>query len=149
MARSYATQAYLTPRYALQQLGSEWGRRCYQNVWVDYALRTAKEVLEEGVEYWPTRGTTVERADERADGVVISDVRFRNEVLAIQAAGGKVVRIVRKDAGLKGAASQHASETEQLTIPVELFDANLINGGMGLELLEVAVGGLVETLRLV
>ena len=37
---------FLTPRHALQQLGTEWGRSCYVNVWVDYALRVAKELLE-------------------------------------------------------------------------------------------------------
>ena len=39
---------YLTPRFALQQLGSEWGRNCYPNVWVDYALRVAKTLLAVG-----------------------------------------------------------------------------------------------------
>ena len=155
-------QCYLTPRYALQQLGSEWGRDCYQNVWVDYALRTAQQLLgPEGHKFVYTaknglfdqstarfRVTVIGQEPWKAKGVVISDVRFRNEIEAIQKAGGKVVRIVRKDAGLKGAASTHASETEQQSIPDSAFDFNLINGGKSLDLLEASVSGLVEVMGL-
>ncbi len=87
---------FLTARYALQQLGTEWGRDCYENVWVDYAIRKARERL----------------AFYRSDGVVITDVRFKNERDAIWKAGGKVWRIVRPGAGLIGAAASHVSETE-------------------------------------
>lgn len=51
------TEAYLTPRYALQQLGTEWGRDCYNDVWVNYALRVAKKLLcDSGVAYVRTKG---------------------------------------------------------------------------------------------
>lgn len=63
----------LTPRKALQLLGTEWGRACHQDVWVRTLLR---ELAEPGA---PRR-------------VVIPDVRFQNEVDAIVAAGGTVVR---------------------------------------------------------
>jgi hypothetical protein len=134
--------SFLTPRYALQQLGTEWGRDCYPNVWIDYALRVAKE-LEARVEYgdsWHDPQGYAARSglvplNENPDlpheisGVVISDVRFRNEVDAIKKAGGKVVRIIRPGAGLEGAAAQHRSETEQSAIPAELFDYCAINDG--------------------
>ena len=99
---------YLTPRHALQQLGTEWGRRCYSDVWINYALRVAKEILE-GAEYYPTRGTTVEKAEVRASGVVISDVRFPNEVAALRKAGGKIWKTTHGE-GLKGSAGGHSSE---------------------------------------
>ncbi len=85
----------LTARRALQTLGI-WGRDCYQDVWVDYTIRKARERL----------------AYFRSDGVVITDVRFKNERDAIWKAGGRVWRIVRPGAGLVGAAGAHVSETE-------------------------------------
>src|SRR5689334_14415060 len=36
-----ACKIYLTPRFALQSLGTEWGRNCYPEVWTDYTLRIA------------------------------------------------------------------------------------------------------------
>jgi len=160
--KAFSGPELLTPRYALQQLGSEWGRDCYQNVWVEYALRTAKSLLgtsshnirydqKKGL-YWLDDRRDWDEAERneagKAKGVVISDVRFRNEVDLIKAAGGKVVRIVRKEAGLKGAAAQHQSETEQLAIPDEVFDHHLLNGSTGLDLLEAVVKGLVDTLKI-
>jgi hypothetical protein len=119
---------YLTPRKALQFMGTEVGRELYPNTWVDYAMRIAKEILEEGVEYYPTRGTTVEKAEVPARGVVLSDVRFKNEIDAIHAAGGYVFRLTR-GTSLSGAASQHRSETEQASLPDSLFDFLIENSG--------------------
>jgi hypothetical protein len=118
-------QCYLTPRHALQQLGTEWGRGCYPNTWVEYALRTADTLLREGCEYYPTRGLTVERADEPPRGVVISDVRFPNEVEALRAKGAMIWKTTRGQ-GLQGAAATHASEKyiDELTADV-IFPPNL------------------------
>jgi hypothetical protein len=149
---------FLTPRLALQLLGSEWGRDCYQNVWVDYALRVADNLLHKSgilrsvhYSYNAKGGLAVTNVPvgPKPKGVVISDVRFRNEVDAVSAAGGKVVRIVRKNSGLVGASAKHQSETEQNAIPDSLFDYHLLNHSESLDVLEAAVGGLVETLGLV
>jgi hypothetical protein len=67
-------------------------------------------------------------------GVVIPDVRFMNEIAAIQAAGGVVIRIVRPGSGLDGAAGQHESETEQTLIPDSQFDCVIDNSGTLAEL---------------
>jgi hypothetical protein len=113
-------QCYLTPRFALQQLGTAWGRTCYPNVWVDLAIRNA-----------------------RYGDTVIPDVRFKNEVDGLRAAGAYLVRIMRPDAGLKGSAGQHVSETEQTSMPNEMFDA-VIRNDRGLRELEEAVTDLVR-----
>lgn len=125
---------FLTPRHALQQLGTEWGRHCYPNVWVDYALRIAKALHSNDPIIRPTY--SAQRGLDYADcntagrkpgnggsvhGVVISDVRFRNEVDAIRVVGGVVWKIVRPGQGLEGKAGQHVSETEQNSIPDEMF----------------------------
>lgn len=113
-------QCYLTPRFALQQLGSEWGRVCYPNVWVDLAIRNAGH-----------------------GDVVIPDVRFKNEIDGLRAAGAYLVRIIRPGAGLSGSAGQHRSETEQASIPNDAFDS-VIRNDRGLRELEEAVTDLVR-----
>lgn len=84
---------YLTPRYALQTLGTNWGRDCYQDIWADLGVRRA--------------------VAHPAPLVVITDCRFVNEAKAVLRAGGEVWRVVRPGAGLAGAAGLHPSEAEQ------------------------------------
>lgn len=65
-----------TPRYALQTLGTEWGRRLMgEEMWV---------------RHWRRRLPGLRR-------VVCDDVRFPNEVEEIRSLGGIIVRIDRKD----------------------------------------------------
>lgn len=116
---------YLTPRHALQQLGTQWGRDCYPNVWVEYAIRTAQSILIDHCYYTPERGAyhaVYPSWPSHRKGVVISDCRFPNEVAAIHRAGGKVIRILRPS--LKTSTQTHASETEQKDIVV---DETIIN----------------------
>ena len=124
---------YLTPRYALQKLGTEFGRTCYPNVWVDIAMRTAKQLIETPLVYYsqPRGLELVQSSDIQfiVNGVVIPDVRHRNEIEAIRAGGGKVIRVVRPGAGLQGATGKHTSETEQASIPDADFDYVLVNDG--------------------
>jgi hypothetical protein len=137
----------LSARKALQFLGTEIGRELYPNIWVDYALRQAKFILEEpGGCYEPrvgaARATKISDEgefideSERVAGVIFPDCRFRNEIDGIKAAGGKLIRIYRPQAGLEGAAAQHKSETEQKEIPDYLFDYGIHNVGT-LEALEL------------
>lgn len=133
--------SYLTPREALQKLGTEWGRECYQNTWVELCIRTSKKVLaHHSARYNQQRGVWHEdegrdwdRANqidaERVRGVAIPDVRFRNEIKAVHEAGGKVIRVFRPGAGLDGSGALHVSETEQAGIPDVAFDAVLHNTG--------------------
>jgi hypothetical protein len=131
---------FLTPRHALQQLGTEWGRGCYYNVWVDYAIRTAAAILsDEDFGYDPKVGVTAVGYNQNIRGVVISDVRFVNEIEAIRAAGGKVWRVLRPTSGLVGAAGQHASETALDAWGDERFDMIINNEGGSLEDLRALV----------
>lgn len=148
-------QCYLTPRFALQSLGTEWGRLCFENIWVGRVLAAAQELLASKGYCWYTAKGGISRIMDPEDkldgpipGVVISDVRFVNEVDAIHGAGGKIVRVTRSKAtieemedehliedledalakleeegtSLTSAASQHKSETELLGIPKDKFD---------------------------
>lgn len=91
-----------SPRYALQRLGTEWGRQqMCDSFWVDICLRLA----------------------EQAPRAVITDVRFPNEVAAIRARGGKVWRIERPDRPV-GEGEEHSSEVLIDTLDVDRVVVN-------------------------
>lgn len=78
-----------TPRWAMQTLGTEWGRKLIDpDIWVKLTLMKAKA---------------------RAK-VVITDVRFPNEAWAVRDAGGTLIRIVRPSMNFR--SDDHSSETE-------------------------------------
>lgn len=119
----------LTPRRALQTLGSEWGRALYENVWVDNALRVVDQLLfhlKDGRSHYYDKhrhynynlrvglfaraGNDDEASHgERIEGVVIPDIRFLNEVDAIRREGGVIWKTTHGH-GLTGVAAQHESE---------------------------------------
>lgn len=113
----------VTARHALQTLGTEVGRAHSRNMWVDYALRTARRLLsDQDVEYSRAEGVVHRISPAHTAFVVIPDGRFKNELLAVRAAGGATVRIKSPGAGLTGDAATHVSETEQESIPDSWFD---------------------------
>jgi hypothetical protein len=82
-----------TPRWAMQTLGTEWGRQLIgDDLWIR-AWQAAVDRLPAGVP------------------VVVDDCRFPNEAAAVRAAGGVIVRIDRPGAGT---ASVHESEQHQI-----------------------------------
>ena len=66
----------MTARELLQYFGTDIMRKMHRGVWVDQAIKTIQR--------------------EQTELAVIADVRFPNEVEAIKAAGGKVVRLTRE-----------------------------------------------------
>jgi hypothetical protein len=152
--KGYQFSEPLTPRFALQQLGTEWGRNCYPNIWAEYAVRVAQQLLESTFEDCPKKGyhpLYYSAKDglwqghnvRQVQGVVISDVRFLNEIRIIKKAGGKVFRLLRGQ-GLDGAAGQHRSEQELQSIPLDEFDGIIDNREWPLEQLERRMTQLVE-----
>lgn len=76
-----------TPRYAMQTMGTEWGRQMVdQNLWINTCLHRSS----------------------RFANVVLSDVRFDNEAAAVIKAKGLIIKVVRP--GVEIAESSHASE---------------------------------------
>lgn len=70
-----------TPRYAMQKLGTEFGRQVIgENIWVNAAMQKAD--LQSRV---------------FGNGVVFDDVRFDNEAEAIREAGGIVIEVSKPD----------------------------------------------------
>lgn len=140
-----------TARHVLQTLGTQWGRSQYPDMWINLALEVARELLGGGWAYRRTSGllrTDPEHAYTQGNLVVIPDGRFRNEILAVRAAGGVTIKIVSLDGGLTGKAGLHSSETEQDGIPDNWFDCNIYNDkAYGLEGLEQAVHRAVSYLQ--
>jgi len=98
---------FVTPRLALQTLGTEWGRTLYPNIWVDACLSHIRRRVDIGEEDW-----------------VIPDCRFLNEVVGIKDAGGVVARLLRGEQRFS-----HASEAELANISLSIFDKVLDNTG--------------------
>lgn len=78
-----------TPRYAMQTLGSEWGRDLMApNFWVSaFEMR------------------------EKQENLVVDDLRFENEAHALHRAGGVIVKLI----GRGGIATTHESEAGVVT----------------------------------
>lgn len=93
---------YVTPRLALQTLGTEWGRTLYSDIWVDALIR---KLVRAGGDW------------------VVPDVRFKNEVSALRKAGAFLTRINR--GGISHA--RHQSEAEMREIPDQDFNLVLAN----------------------
>ncbi len=92
-------QKTLTPRYVLQTLGTEFGRKISDTIWIDRGIRTAQEII------------------ARGGWAIIKDVRFLNEARLLRAAGAEVWRVHRPGldtaATAKAGVAGHLSEMEQ------------------------------------
>lgn len=83
-----------TPRYAMQTIGTEWGRDI---IAPDLWIRAWRAAL-------PAAGS-----------VVVDDCRFKNEAEAVTAAGGFLIRVSREGAG--AGAAGHSSEALCASLP--------------------------------
>lgn len=87
-----------TPRHAMQTLGTEWGRHLMdQDFWVDTFMERCAVIL-------------------RDAPIVVTDVRFPNEVDAVKQMGGQVYRVFSPD---KAIADIHPSEQHVALLPVD------------------------------
>lgn len=138
----------LSPRRVLQHMGTEFGRGLHQDVWVRFALGIASTL--DGPDghrytYSPSRGLSPRTSYVARSGVVITDVRFPNEMKAIRDAGGLTVRVLRNGSGLYGDAGQHRSERALDWVPDDAFSAVIRNNGTMGDL-ETAVARCMERL---
>lgn len=112
-----------TPRWAMQSLGTEWGRKLIgEDVWVNAWKRAVQDWL-----------------DNDYSAVVVDDMRFQNEVDAVKSFNGVLVKVVRGEPS----ADQHESEKH-----IDSFapDYTIVNNG-SLEDLENAVHDLIEKIN--
>lgn len=93
-----------TPRFAMQTLGSDWGRKLFgANFWVNIAVDKAAKIILCG------------------GRVVIDDVRFPNEEFAIRHNGGVILKINRPGVG---PINSHVSDNQRIEA-----DAEIVNSG--------------------
>lgn len=104
-------------REVLQSLGTEGGRHLNPHIWIEPAIDRALQAL------------------DRHNLVVISDGRFRNEIVATKIIGGKIIKLQTQQVS----TSTHASETEQTSIPDFWFDRVYQNRMDGLDRLKADV----------
>lgn len=107
----------LTARFALQTLGTEWGRACDPNLWVKAGINRARRLFDSG-----------------ATLVVFTDCRFLNEARAVSEAGGEVWRIRRDVPQLS-----HASEREIWSPEMNEFVSAEIDNSESLEATRIRV----------
>jgi hypothetical protein len=131
-----AVCSYLTPREAMQLLGTEWARVCWPDTWVALTFRKAHDLLMNvrvlAKAYDAGTGTSGKGSSiiDRCNLVLVTDVRFLNEAKKISEAGGRVWRICRPGAGLNGAAGAHVSETEMFSPEMDRYvDVDIVNDG--------------------
>lgn len=128
----------LTAREALQLLGTEWGRACYRDIWLEHGLSIARQLEDDPFKGYHRKlgifDTKHFAGPRLRRGVAITDCRFPNEVLGIQRIGGIVVRVDRPAAGLSGPAAEHASEREMAHLADGVFDDVVVNDGSLLDL---------------
>ena len=157
---------FLTPRYAMQRLGTEFGRTCYPNVWVEYAMRQAQRMFadrfdpvaaDDNAYGLVCRNCTLMKHMHGADGkchrdvpplVVITDCRVVNEAEAIRDAGGVVWKIDRPGAGATGGIAKHASEMEMDSEEFFSFVTARVQNDKGLPELRAHVEALVALQQL-
>lgn len=106
-----------SPRWAMQSLGTAWGReQIHGEFWVDAAINAARQ----------------------HDWVVFADIRFPNEAAAIRNAGGCVYRITRP-----GLAADDAHVSEQLIDELEV-DGEILNDAPSAEAFSARVAELIS-----
>lgn len=109
-----------TPRFALQRLGTEFGRdTIHPDLWISLWLREAKPLLDEGRR------------------VVVDDLRFPNEAALVHRLGGKIIRI---DPPIKS-SDEHISERNELPHDVAIF-----NEGVSLDDFQARIDGALALL---
>lgn len=136
-----------TPRHLMQSFGTECVRSGLPDLWADFGLFVAGEVLAGRRGYSRELGL-IERTAQPPDVIAVTDGRFRNEILKVKRIGGYCVRLLRENvqAGFTDAAKAHASEKEQDTIPAWWFDKTVKNDE-GLAEFEERIKTLTRELR--
>jgi hypothetical protein len=124
---------FLTARYALISFGTGWGRSCWEDVWINYAIRTIKEIELNNWDYNEKCGIIKNKLPYKLPGVIITDLRYYNEFKCIKDAGGALIRIKRpvEDLSLLFDLKNinHSSEKDMLDISDNEFNFIINNDG--------------------
>jgi len=96
----------ITPRQALQTLGTEWGRNyIHQDIWAMTCIERMRSLSESN---W-----------------VVTDLRFLNEERLLREGGSHIIKVIRPESK-KGSFTEHQSEIEIDNIKA---DITIVNDG--------------------
>lgn len=119
----------VSPRIVLQTLGTEFGRSVHPDVWIRMTLRVSSKLLGGGYAYDHSEGLSRDPS-AKPQGVVISDIRFPNELAEIKKVGGFLIRIKRPQsdhlANVVG-VTNHKSEMHQSNFDDSDFNFIIFN----------------------
>lgn len=122
----------LTARFALQTLGSEWGRDTYPDVWARYMFETVVPAVLDGTHTYSQGAGLYPRIGlakliRKPKGIVIPDMRFFNEIDFGRRHDCVSIRLRRHgaDGKIEGGMPHHRSEELQKVIPDSDLDAVL------------------------
>ena len=114
----------VTPRFAMQRLGTEWGRDLiHPDLWIELWRREVGRLLTGG------------------HSVVSDDCRFPNEADVLRRLGGKIIGI-RTDEALDLDVAAHASEAQHIEP-----DAKILNSMVSFDDLYARIEGALEHLE--
>ena len=108
-------------RRALQRIGTECGRKLIsENVWADAMEREIRQLLERGINH-----------------IVVTGIRYENELQMIQRLGGETVWIERPSARASheekirsaAASADTATHSSEVSLDVKRFDSVIENDG--------------------
>lgn len=122
------------PRAIFQNIGTEWGRANSPGCWIKICLEACHLVLSGNFTYFKEAGLYKEKTDHEL--VVIPDVRFRDEALAVKKAGGVLWKVVRSFES----TDSHTSEKSVNDIPESWFNTIIDNTGSLGDLKKVVLG---------
>jgi hypothetical protein len=87
-------------RELLQYLGTDWGRKISDTLWIDIFINKYKQIIE-----------------QNPDATVLcDDVRFVNEAEMVKSIGGYVLKLVGSQRGIHVRSTEHKSELEIINI---------------------------------
>ncbi len=133
----------LTVRECSQKIGTDCFRNLYQDVWVNYLLKTIKTLQSDHYFKYSSEKGIYKEADVfdilgKNKDIVVPDARFINEVDVLKGQNAYIIRILKNSSGLNGENGKHLSETEQNSIPDNKFDDIIENNGSLEELYQKA-----------
>jgi len=152
------TPCYLTPRWVLVSLGN-WGRKMHERTWANKVMGIANALMKpsrylcdishENFKGWRSysaqRGLGYVGDNPEVKGVLVSDVRYREECRAIRESGGKIIRVKRiQDSAPETGVLTDSTEVDLITWDDSEFDHILVNDT--LEGLPAAVDQMLERL---
>ena len=112
-----------SPRFAMQRLGTEWGRGLiHPDLWIELWRRDAEQLIKSG------------------HSVVVDDCRFENEARALRNLGGKIVHIRNGDS-VNTTVEPHISEGQPIAP-----DLRVLNDLISFDTFHARIDGILESL---